>query len=359
MVERKSDIVIVGAGIAGCIAALALHPHYQVIVVDKLAAAKDKVGECLPPAASRILKKLNLLHLLQSPEHLTCHGMISFWGSESPTIVDNVKNPDGLGWHIHRQHFEQQLRDQLVLRGIPLLSSTKLTDVVQTQSGWQVRVEGCDTEMSITTTLLIDATGRACHLARRLGAKLQQFDKQMALWLTAEVATTKQFAVISDEENGWWYSAPSAACSSLDSNMQPRVFSWQACADAIKKCNITDARDFLAKVKQVRGFNTLVDLVNIETAHLHPMVSANSARLDSCAAKGWYAVGDASMSFDPLSSQGMLHAMTSSMQLADMLLLHGMDYKHGAKLYQSQMDRVWMRYLEHRQHFYEGSKLIG
>jgi flavin-dependent dehydrogenase len=89
------------------------------------------------------------------------------------------------------------------------------------------------------------------------------------------------------------------------------------------------------------------------------MVSANSARLGSCAAKGWYAVGDASMSIDPLSSQGMLQAMTSSMQLADMLLLHGTDYKHGAKLYQSQMDRVWMRYLEHRQHFYEGSKLIG
>ncbi len=58
MAERKSDIVIVGAGIAGCIAALALHPHYQVIVVDKLATAKDKVGECLPPATVEFSKSL-------------------------------------------------------------------------------------------------------------------------------------------------------------------------------------------------------------------------------------------------------------------------------------------------------------
>ncbi|MEJ6474148.1 NAD(P)/FAD-dependent oxidoreductase [Pseudoalteromonas piscicida] len=359
MTERKSDIVIVGAGIAGCIAALALCRHYDVVVVDKLAKAKSKVGECLPPAASRILKKLDLLHLLQSPEHLTCHGMVSFWGSETPTIVDNVKNPDGLGWHLHRQHFEQQLRDELVLRGVTLLSSAKLTNIVQAGSTWQLQVEGKGTVTSITSSLLIDATGRASHLARQLGAKLQQFDKQMALWLTAEVATTKQFAVISDEENGWWYSAPSAACLRHNQCMQPRVFSWQASAEVIKKSKITTAQHFLSAVRQVRGFNTLVELVALPSAQLQPMVSANSARLDRCAGQGWYAVGDASMSFDPLSSQGMLHAMTSSMQLADMLLLHSIDYKHGAKLYQSQMDRVWMHYLAHRQHFYEGSKLIN
>ena len=98
--------------------------------------------------------------------------------------------------------FEQQLRDQLVLRGIPLLSSTRLTDVCKHNQvgklGLKVATLTC---LSRQHYLLMHRSRQSS--GERLGAKLQQFDKQMALWLTAEVATTKQFAVISDEENGW------------------------------------------------------------------------------------------------------------------------------------------------------------
>ncbi|USD29498.1 FAD-dependent monooxygenase [Pseudoalteromonas sp. SCSIO 43201] len=357
MTKRKSDIVIVGAGIAGCILALALHPHYHVVVIDKQAQAQEKVGECLPPAASRVLRKLHLSHLLQSPEHTTSHGMVSFWGSDYPTIVDNVKNPDGLGWHIHRQHFEQQLRDELARRGISLLSSAKVAGITKADMDWQVQVTSQKSQSELTTQLLIDATGRSCHIARQLGAKLVLSDKQMALWLTAPVATSKQLAVISDETHGWWYSAPSAAYLSQNTGMQTRVFSWQAPAEIIKRSGIADVDGFLTRARQVKGFSTLVDLVNRQGARLHPMVSANSARLERCAADGWFAVGDAGMSFDPLSSQGMLHAMNSSIQLAEILVAHGLRSTRATELYQSQMDRVWARYLEHRQYFYHGTTL--
>jgi len=57
--------LIVGGGIAGCIAAISLIEFYEVTLIDKLAIPKEKIGESLAPAAQRILKKLNLLDDLE------------------------------------------------------------------------------------------------------------------------------------------------------------------------------------------------------------------------------------------------------------------------------------------------------
>ncbi|WP_440055518.1 NAD(P)/FAD-dependent oxidoreductase [Pseudoalteromonas sp. T1lg65] len=355
MESVKADIVIVGAGIAGCIAALALCKKYRVVVIDKCAQAPEKVGECLPPAAARVLKKLSLLHLLDSPEHLLSHGILSYWGVAQPSMIDNVKNPDGLGWHLSRQYFEQQLRAELSDSEAVCFWPAKLGEVNYTSSQWQLDVVQSERSHKLQSSILIDATGRSHAVVRQLGQKRYQYDKQMALWLTANVRSNKRIALISDESDGWWYSAP---ISGRTAQSQPRVFSWQACAEVIKAANITCSAQFLDKAKQVRGFAPLIDLIEPQSASLKHMVSANSSRLEHLAGEGWYALGDAGMSFDPLSSQGMFHAMTSAIQLAELLLQYGLTSRHSGKLFQSQMDRVWLRYLEHRALFY-GQSLMA
>src|SRR4029434_4989904 len=49
------------------------------------------------------------------------------------------------------------------------------------------------------------------------------------------------------------------------------------------------------------------------------VVAANSSRLDSVSGHGWLAVGDAAMAFDPLSSQGLMHALASGMRAGEAL----------------------------------------
>ena len=90
----ETEIVIIGAGIAGCIAAMALAPSHQVVLIDKLDTPLDRIGECWPEAASRILKKLKLLddfektiHKSQYEQsnqnlHLINKGTQSYWGSD-------------------------------------------------------------------------------------------------------------------------------------------------------------------------------------------------------------------------------------------------------------------------------------
>ncbi len=105
MADYKTQIVILGAGIGGCIAALALAPFYSVLLVDQHTEPEARTGECLAPAAGRILHKLALTGLL-ADGHLGSHGLLSYWGTQTPTLIDQLANPDGHGWHLDRQLFE-------------------------------------------------------------------------------------------------------------------------------------------------------------------------------------------------------------------------------------------------------------
>src|SRR5262249_26010886 len=46
-------------------------------------------------------------------------------------------------------------------------------------------------------------------------------------------------------------------------------------------------------------------------------VSANSSRLDKVMGRNWLAVGDAAAAFDPLSSQGIYHALDTALRSAE------------------------------------------
>ena len=51
------------------------------------------------------------------------------------------------------------------------------------------------------------------------------------------------------------------------------------------------------------------------------VVAAHSSRLDRVSGDGWLAVGDAAMACDPLSSQGLTHALASGILAGE--VLHG------------------------------------
>src|SRR6202040_3699922 len=47
------------------------------------------------------------------------------------------------------------------------------------------------------------------------------------------------------------------------------------------------------------------------------LTAAHSSVLEPCVAEGWLAAGDASLSFDPLSAQGLLHALFTGLAAAE------------------------------------------
>lgn len=355
------DIAIIGGGVAGCIAAIALAKFYNVVLVDKLEQPQERIGECLAPASRRILAQLDLLDGLEKASsdgqsrHLKNMGTISYWGSEKAHIADPLRNPDGFGWHLDRKAFEMYLREAALQRDVHCFWPAALQDVHYENFRWHLNAKTIVDGGKLQThcfeaKFVIDASGRQSHFARKSGVQRQHFDKLIACWATMTNYEIHQMSTISSDEFGWWYSAP------LPGNK--RVMALQTDSDLIRHGIIKSSIQFMELAQSNREMAKIIEK-NQGEIKFHKTVAANSTRLMQVAGRQWAALGDAAISFDPLSSQGMFNAMASSMQLAE--LIQELDFiknpdlfkiKQFETIYTDQTDEIWKHYTRHKQIFY-------
>jgi len=343
----KTDILIIGGGIAGCIAAISLVDSFKVTLIDKLPEPKEKIGESLAPAAGRILRELNLLDELETKEgivYLKNLGMQSYWGSDRVNIVDHMRNPDGFVKSLDRKAFESFLRKSVEERGINCMWGNKLYNSSY-ETAWKVKAKSNGTNsgsIDISATYVIDASGRQSHFARSLGIKREVEDKLIACWMSLPNTKENTMSIISSSENGWWYSAV------VPNNR--RVIAFHTDSDLIAKNELKDTESLLKLAQQNREISELID-ADVDSIQFHGTVAANSTRLEQVAGSGWAAIGDAATSFDPLSSQGMFNAMATAMQLS--ALIKKVQFTGVLeKVYSKQMDRIWQHYRRHKRTFY-------
>ena len=361
-INNQIDIAIIGGGIAGCIAAIALAKLYNVVVIDKLNKPLLRIGECLAPASRRILKKLDLLYGMETIVtstgqglHLRNIGTQSYWGKEQVQIVDHLRNPDGFGWHLDRQAFENYLRESALQRGATCLWSTKFREAHYQDWRWHINAittdeTGNEKPYNTSAKFVIDASGRNAHFARALGVQRQHFDKLIACWATLPNKEQNKMSTISASEFGWWYSA------SLPNNK--RIIALQTDADLLNQKMINNCNLFIKHAQTNREIRNILES-NQKDLELHKTVSANSTCLNQFTGKQWAALGDAAMSFDPLSSQGMFSAMANAMELTEMLEEAGFIIDLDATkicqfqtAYTLRMDQIWATYLKQKKTFY-------
>ncbi|MCO5948519.1 NAD(P)/FAD-dependent oxidoreductase [Mucilaginibacter flavidus] len=361
-INNDVDVVIIGGGVAGCIAAIALAESYHVVLIDKLDQPVERIGECLPPAARRILRRLDLLDGLESAvppggqsPHLKNIGTRSYWGKEQVQIVDHLRNPDGFGWHLDRRGFETYLRKAALKRGVNCVWPAKLHDAHYENLYWHITAEPVgeaskSNDYCYRAKFVIDASGRQSHFARKSGVQRQHFDKLIACWATLPDFEQNKMSTISASELGWWYSAP------LPNNK--RVLALQTDSDLIDRREIKNVSQFI-KLAQANSEVAKIIEHNQGGIEFHQTVAANSTRLNQVAGQQWAALGDAAISFDPLSSQGMFNAMAGAMQLAEMLIVFGLIENPGSKnmvqfqnAYTYQIDQIWSHYINHKKTFY-------
>jgi flavin-dependent dehydrogenase len=190
----SAEVLIVGAGPAGCAAALSLAPLRRTLLVERRPEAVARIGESLPPVAGRLLADMGLLKAFECQGHARCHGLRSFWGGPMPSERHGMRDPDGPGWHLDRLRFDRWLRDVAVARGADLLAPASLTAVTPVQGGWLVRLATPAGERLLEVPMLIDAGGRRAGLARRLGARRRVLDRLVCVWTHGRVALPERHA---------------------------------------------------------------------------------------------------------------------------------------------------------------------
>lgn len=301
---REVDVLIVGAGPAGAIAALNLAPIRSVAVVDRRAEPPPRIGESIPPAVRRLLTDMGLFERFVAEDHAPCHANRAVWGGEEPHEMDFLRDPDGHGWHLDRKRFECWLRGAAVERGAELLVPDSVERVERDGERWRVEL----TSGVISAAVLIDAGGRAAPLARKLGARVVREDRLVCGWTSGvdRGKGARGITFVAATEGGWWYTAP------LPNERRVLAFHTDSDLPMARQGDALLARAAaqkeLASVLRESGF--VADTAVAVTA-------ANSATLEPCAGDGWLAAGDAALAFDPLSSQGILNALFTGLAAAE------------------------------------------
>jgi flavin-dependent dehydrogenase len=282
-----------------------------VILVERQASALQRIGEALPPAARRLLADLGLLDEFLAEGHTPCYGNRAVWGADIPVVTDFIHDPDGHGWHLDRARFDGWLRRVAVARGARLLAPARLNAIRRGDGCWNVQLATDRGLADLSAAFAIDAGGRAAPLARRLGAKRLPTDRLVCGWVHGRARSighgvgVTTVAAISD---GWWYTAALPG--------ERRVLAFLTDAD-LPASRV--AHQGIRLAEHAAGADE-IGMVLAEgkfTPEQGGFTAAHSSTLDPCIGDGWIAAGDASMTFDPLSSQGLLHALFTGLAAAE------------------------------------------
>lgn len=313
--RREVDVLILGAGPAGSGLALALKRAgvADVLLVDRPPRRPFRLVESAAPSLAALLRRLGLDDRLGDLGHRPCHGNLSFWGGSAPAVEDFMSRGRGPGWHLDREAFDTWLRAEAAGAGAELLSPACLAAVRRDGDGWRVAIQAAGVTREASIRWIVDATGRPAAFARRSGARLHRFDRLIAVATLAEPAQGggfDGFSVVEAVEIGWWYAArrPDGRA----------VIALMTDADLARAADLLSPAAFRqawAATSQIGGFASLPDQAPRPLAF-----AAGTQFIDRASAPGWLALGDALISFDPLSAAGITGALEDAVAAADVIV---------------------------------------
>ena len=311
------DVVVVGGGPAGAAIAIALtrgfHGSRSVVVLERSGYEHPRIGETLPPEARVPLASLGVWNRFLEQRHGPAPGTLSVWGQDQIAENHFICNPHGNGWHLDRQRFDAMLASAAEEAGATLHRGARMTACKAGASGdWTIEYVCGERPCQLRARFLVDATGRACTAARRQGAIRRRCDRLTGVvgFFEAFEADPDYRTLVEATAEGWWYSArlPGARMA----------VAFMTDADLLPPHQPQLRAYWLGQLQATVQTRARAAGLSLE----HPMqplrwVAAGSEILECSSGARWLATGDAALSFDPLSAQGIYQALRSGVLAAE------------------------------------------
>lgn len=326
-----SDVVIAGAGPAGAIAAFTLASRgCHAVLVDRMARPRHATGEALPAQTVQLLAAAGI-----GPDpgaHVASLGKMTCWGSDELVATDFLFDPYGASMRLDRCRFDRDLRAAAVRAGA-IERRANVRTLSRHGTRWRIEL---DDGSAHDACWIVDATGRNASIARRLGARRERQGRQVAVYAEADGASDVRLdrTVVEAVQSGWWHA------TRLPSKVVVAGFHTEADTALKLRRNPTEWRNALNRTLHL---SMMLRDAGFRTArHLH---DCSSARLNSFQGDGWIACGDAALSFDPISGQGLHHAVASGFSAAHAILarLGRGEAEDGS--YSVRLEQSWLVYL--------------
>ncbi|MCK6444337.1 NAD(P)/FAD-dependent oxidoreductase [Elstera cyanobacteriorum] len=303
------DVLIAGAGPAGALAArhLALAGR-SVLIVDRLRPASPRLGETLPGAGVRLLARQGLGAVAEAgAHHAPVGGGLTVWGGPHAMPSDALRDPYGPGLRLDRAQFDAALRSACRAAGCSWWTAN-LQHLQRDEGGWHIDLHD---GRCVRAGVVIDATGRAARVVRRLGVSHQRTSELVAVYRIAHPATNNDLSrtVIEATPDGWIYAGRLA-----DGR-------WAVGYHTLPKTavQIRQSSDLWAATLSAAPYlrDCLGPIVWAEPGIVR---EAGGIGLSVSYGDGWLAVGDAALAFDPIAGQGLFNALRTGLAAAEALL---------------------------------------
>lgn len=342
-----NGVTVIGGGVAGNATALALQRQsLNTVVLERAAPDTMRAGEHLPPDVRPLLSRLGLWEAFAADRHLPCPGVRASWGRPGIHEREYIFSPYGDGWNLDRRRFDASLAKAVVAAGGVVLHNARVGMITAQQGGWSVEAVVAGQSRVFTSTFLVDATGRAAAVGRRLGARQVVHDHLLGImgWMRAGAGANSVDATLLIEAAaaGWWYTTLLPGERLLAAFMtSPPLPARNAGALA------SYWADQMARTQHVcrraAGFVLDGDVC---------VKPASSCYCNPVAGERWLAVGDAAIAFDPLSSMGISKALRMGLVAADAIQRYLAGDASGVERYAAAVAQEFDEYLVTRNFYY-------
>lgn len=301
---KGCDVLVLGAGPAGCAAAIrTARAGLSTLLLDRPRPARTWAGESLPAGMTTLVRSVFGAECLSEDRHLPAFGSRSAWGSDELVETDFLANPLGEGWLLDRSRFDADAREAARAAGASVIDVRRTPSLSRKGPAW--RIDTGD-RRPFSARFIIDATGRSGALRRHLGTRRITVDRQVAFVATcADDGDAYRGTTVEAAPEGWWYTTPLP--------QGRRVIAYLTDHDVWRE----RPRNWQALLATTRHIQRIAGpAAMVATPGAWP---AGTSYADRIAGSHWLAVGDAAASFDPLSSQGLATAVTMGARAGDAL----------------------------------------
>jgi flavin-dependent dehydrogenase len=320
--RKKVDVLVIGAGPAGSIAAALIHKQgYSVRVVERDKFPRFVIGESLLPRCMEVLEDADLLDVLKAQNFQEKFGAKFMKGD----LVTDFRFDDQYSkgwtwtWQVQRANFDLTLISEVERRGVEVDFETTVTEIeilhdessittVQTKEGREKQIEA---------RFIVDASGFG-----RVIPRMFKLDKPAHL-----PARTSIFAHVQDV-NRDSHDEPNRIIAVM---YAPGVWTWIIpLSGGITSLGFVGSANFFDKHKGdlTQKFRNCIDGNNylrkrfsdVPLAFEPRKLEAWSVTTDKFYGNGFVLTGNVTEFLDPIFSSGVMFAAVSS-QLASQLVV--------------------------------------
>src|SRR4051812_5677830 len=318
---KRSKVAVIGAGPAGCVAALTLNKlGHEVEVFEKGRFPRYRVGESFLPGTLSILNRLGLQDKIDAAGFILKPSATFLWGHDQAPWTFSFATPKTAPWvfghaiQVKREEFDKLLLDEVRERGIAVHESTPVTNVdISAPDRVSLTVRQDDASRVVDSDFVIDAGGAGSPLARQLKIRCyDEFYKNFAVWsyfqckepFEGDLKGTTYSITFAD---GWVWMIP----------LKGDIYSVGLVIDRSKSSEVRELgperfyRETLAKATgatDILGDAEIIDEVRIVHDWSYDSEHFSGGRYFLC--------GDSACFTDPLFSQGVHLATQSAVSAA-------------------------------------------